>query len=275
MNSFWAVLRLDLSESFRARWFLLYALTFGGVMAALLAFGLAESRVMGFTGLSRTLAIYIQLVMAILPVFILIATVRSVAGDREAGVFEYMLALPTPLAAWYWGRWLGRFLAAFSPVALALLFAVGYGVAFGADVPWRHILIDLALLASLVLCFLGLGFLISSAARSADAAQSVAFMAWLALLAFLDLILLGLLVRAQASEEIAVAIALLNPLQSFRTGSMLLFDKQLVLLGPSAWLILDRFGEIGYLVWATVYPAALGMAAAAAGYFVFRRGDLP
>jgi len=186
-----------------------------------------------------------------------------------------MLALPPPLAAWYWGRWLGRFLAAFSPVALALLFAVGYGVAFGADVPWRHILIDLALLGSLVLCFLGLGFLISSAARSADAAQSVAFMAWLALLAFLDLILLGLLVRAQASEEIAVAIALLNPLQSFRTGSMLLFDKQLVLLGPSAWLILDRFGEIGYLVWATVYPAALGMAAAAAGYFVFRRGDLP
>ena len=29
--------------------------------------------------------------MAILPVFVLLTTVRSVAGDREAGVFEYML----------------------------------------------------------------------------------------------------------------------------------------------------------------------------------------
>lgn len=275
MQAFWATLRLDLSESFRARWFLLYAFTFGGVVAALLGFGLAESRVMGFTGLSRTLAIYIQLAMAILPVFILIATVRSVAGDREAGVFEYMLALPTPLAAWYWGRWVGRFVASFSPVVLALLFAVAYGVAFGAEAPWRHVLIDIALLASLVVCFLGLGFLISSIARSADAAQTAAFMAWLALLAFLDLILLGLLVRGQASEEFAVGVALLNPLQSFRTGSMLLFDKQLVLLGPSAWLILDRFGETGYLIWATVYPAAVGMAAAAAGFLAFRRGDLP
>lgn len=275
MTAFWATLRLDVSESLRARWFLLYALVFGGVVAALLVFGLAESRVMGFTGLSRVLAIYIQLAMAILPVFILIATVRSVAGDREAGVFEYMLALPVSLAAWYWGRWLGRFIVAFVPVLLALLFAVAYGVAVGADVPWRHLLIDIVMLASLVVCFLGFGFLISSVARSADVAQTAAFALWLVLLALLDLILLGMLVRGQAPEELAVSIALLNPLQVFRTGSMLLFDKQLVLLGPSAWLILDRFGEIGYLVWAAVYPALLGMAAAAAGFFLFRRGDLP
>jgi ABC-2 type transport system permease protein len=45
--------------------------------------------------------------------------------------------------------------------------------------------------------------------------------------------------------------------------------------GPSAWLILDRFGEIGYLIWATGYPALLGMAAAMIGFFLFRRGDLP
>jgi hypothetical protein len=54
----------------------------------LFLFGITESRIMGFTGLSRLLVTYIQLSMAILPVFVLVTTVRSVAGDREAGVFE-------------------------------------------------------------------------------------------------------------------------------------------------------------------------------------------
>jgi ABC-2 type transport system permease protein len=56
---------------------------------------------------------------------------------------------------------------------------------------------------------------------------------------------------------------------------MLLFDPQLVLLGPAAYVILDHFGTTGYIVWALVYPAALGTAAAGLGFVLFRRGDLP
>ena len=64
---------------------------------------------------------YIQLTMAILPIFVLITTVRSVAGDREAGVFEYLLSLPVSLSGWFWGKILGRYLAIFAPVALSVL----------------------------------------------------------------------------------------------------------------------------------------------------------
>ena len=88
----------DIVESMRARWFMVYSLVFGGIVVILFAFGLSESRIMGFTGLSRLLVTYIQLSMAILPIFVLITTVRSVAGDREAGIFEYMLSLPVSLA---------------------------------------------------------------------------------------------------------------------------------------------------------------------------------
>jgi len=87
----WLTAWADIIESLRARWFMVYSLVFGGIVVILFAFGLSESRIMGFTGLSRLLVTYIQLSMAILPVFVLITTVRSVAGDREAGVFEYML----------------------------------------------------------------------------------------------------------------------------------------------------------------------------------------
>ena len=266
--------RLDLSESLRARWFALYSLVFGSIIVVLFVFGLTESRVMGFTGLSRLLVTYIQISMAILPVFVLITTVRSLAGDREAGVYEYMLSQPISLAGWYWGRFLGRFASVFFPVFLAMAAAIVWGAFRGAEVPVYHFLWYSLLLFALSFCFLGIGFFISSLTRSTDVAQSAAFFIWLLLLLFLDLILLGLIVQQQAPAELVVALALANPLQVFRTAAMMLFDPQLILLGPSAWLILDAFGSAGYLAWAVAYPLLLGLVFGGFGYAIFKRGDL-
>jgi ABC-2 type transport system permease protein len=265
----------DINESLRSRWFMIYTLIFGGIVVALFVTGLTESRVMGFTGLSRTLVTYLQITMAILPVFVLLTTVRSVAGDREAGIFEYLLSLPVGLASWYWGKILGRFTVVFLPVFLAMILAVVWAALKGADIPWGQVIFYTALLMVLAWCFLGIGMLISSLARTADVAQGAAFLIWLVLLLFLDLILLGIMISDGSSAETIVLIALTNPLQVFRTGAMMLFDPQLVLLGPSAWIILDTFGRTGYLVWSLVYPTVLGAFCAWLGYVVFRRGDLP
>ncbi len=266
--------RLDVAESLRARWFLLYTVVFGGLVALLMIFGLTESQVMGFTGLTRLLMTYIQLSMAILPIFILISTVRSVASDREAGVFEYMLSLPVSVGAWYWGRFAGRFVTIFAPVFLAMAGAVVWGALGGLPIPWKHFFIYSALLLSLSICFLGLGFLISTLARSADVAQSAAFMLWLVLVLFLDLLLLGLMLQERMAPEAIIGISLINPLQVFRTAAMALFDPQLVLLGPAAFTILDRVGPDAYIAWACLYPALIGLLAAAAGFWRFKSSDL-
>jgi ABC-2 type transport system permease protein len=275
LRDVWLVARLDVVESLRARWFAVYALVFGGTVALLFTFGITESRILGFLGLSRLLVTYIQICMAVLPVFVLITTVRSVAGDREAGVFEYLLALPVSLGGWYWGRLLGRFGVVFVPVFAAMAAAAGWAQLQAIPVPWGLFAFYTALLATLAWCFLGLGMLISSLARSVDVAQGAAFVVWLLLLLFLDLILLGVMVQERVAAETAVALALANPLQVFRTAAMLLFDPQLVLLGPSAFVILDAFGRGGYLAWALGYPLALGTACATLGFRAFRRGDLP
>ena len=265
----------DISESLRARWFLVYSLVFGGIVVALFVTGLTESRVMGFTGLSRLLITYLQITMAILPVFVLLTTVRSVAGDREAGVFEYMLSLPVSLSAWFWGKFLGRLFVVFIPVLGAMLLAMAWAALRGSEIPWQSVLLYTGLLLSLAWCFLGIGMLISSFARSSDIAQGIAFIAWLTLLLFLDLILLGLMVQEGMEAENAVALALVNPLQVFRTASMMLFDPQLVLLGPSAYVILDHFSMPGYLAYALLYPIALGSLCALLGFLYFRKSDLP
>lgn len=275
MNQLWLTAKLDIAETLRARWFHIYTLVFGGVVALLFVFGLTESRVLGFIGLSRLLVTYIQLTMAILPIFVLITTVRSVAGDREAGVFEYLLSLPVSLGAWFWGKIVGRYIVIFAPVFLAMVAAVVTGVFMGIEVPWGMFGYYTALLAAMAACFLGLGMLISALARSTDVAQGAAFLVWLTLLLFLDLILLGLMIQGKVAPEVAVGIALANPLQVFRTAALALFDPQLIVLGPSAYVILDAFGVTGYKIFALAYPCALGLLSAAAGYQVFRRGDLP
>lgn len=266
--------QLEFAESIRARWFLVYALVFGAVMLLLLVSGLTESRVMGFTGLSRTLTTYIQICMAILPIFILITMVRSVAGDREAGVLEYMLALPVSLGAWYWGKLLGRYVIVFLPVFLAVVLAVIWAAIRGFDVPWMEFFFSTGLLVSLTWCFLGLGMLISTIAKTSDVAQGAAFTVWLVLLLFLDLILLGAMVREQMPPELVVGISLLNPMQVFRTASMLVFDPELILMGPAAHVILDALGRTGFLIYGFLYPAMFGTLCAAIGFVLFRRGDL-
>jgi ABC-2 type transport system permease protein len=265
----------DITESLRARWFIVYTALFGGLVALLFVFGISESRILGFMGLSRLLTTYIQLCMAILPIFILITTVRSVAGDREAGVFEYLLSLPIGLGAWFWGKLLGRFVVIFLPVFLAMLAAAAWGHYQEIPVPWAEFAYYTALLLTLAWCFLGIGMLLSSLARSADVAQGAAFIVWLTLVLFLDIILLGVMIKEHLPHEAAVMISLANPLQVFRTAGMMLFDRQLVLLGPSAYVILDNFGQVGYMVFALAYPFVLGTLFSVLGYLSFRRGDLP
>src|SRR5512135_2864321 len=266
MKHLWLTARLDIVESLRARWFLIYSLVFGLIVVFLFAFGLTESRVLGFIGLSRLLVTYIQLAMAILPIFVLVTTVRSVAGDREAGVFEYLLSLPVSLGAWFWGKIVGRYVVIFLPVFGAMLGAVAWATFREIEVPWFMFAYYTALLAVMGWCFLGLGMLLSTLARSTDVAQGSAFMLWLALLLFLDLILLGVMIQGHVAPEVAVGIALANPLQVFRTAALALFDPQLIVLGPSAYVILDLFGVRGYQIYALAYPAVLGTASAALGY---------
>lgn len=275
MHHLWQTALTDITESLRARWFMVYTAVFGAIVVLLFVFGLTESRIMGFTGLTRLLIAYIQLSMAILPIFVLVTTVRSVAGDREAGVFEYLLSLPVSLAAWFWGKLIGRFLVVFLPVFLAMCGAVVWGLIQEVEIPWKLFALYSALLVVLAWCFLGISMLISTLARSADVAQGAAFVIWIFLLLFLDLILLGVMINEGLPADMAVGIALANPMQVFRTAAMMLFDPQLVLLGPTAFIILDNFGHDGFIAYALVYPIAIGTLCASLGYHLFRRSDLP
>jgi ABC-2 type transport system permease protein len=273
-NSFITTVIAEIRESFRAKWFFLYTLIFGGAIVMLLALGITESQVLGFTGLSRLLITYIQLCVAILPVFILITTVRTVVGDRESNVLEYILSLPISLGAYYWGKLTARFIIVFIPVLLALSGAVFWGAVKNLTIPWPIVGYYSLMLASLAWAFLGTGMFISTLVRKQEWALGLAFLVWLTLLLFIDVILIGVLLQNQLMEEVIIGIALLNPLQVFRTGAILLFDPELSLLGPASYVILDNMGYTGFLFYSILYPLGLGWAFSWLGYKIFKTGDL-
>ncbi len=267
-------IRLEVQESLRSRWFHFYALVFFGLMVLLALTGVSESRVLGFTGLSRLLVTYIQITMAILPLFILVTTARSLVGDREAGNLEYMLSFPVSLSAWFWGKFLGRLMLVVAPIFAALIAAVAYGAFRGHAIPWTHVALYAGLVSALAASFLGVGFFLSGVSRSTEIALGVSLVLWLVLVALLDLLLLSVLIKTQVHPDLVVAIALANPLQSFRTASMILFDPQLILLGPASYVILDNFGVSGYVAWALAWPTFLGLVFAILGFWRFSRTDL-
>jgi len=274
MKNLFLVAYLDVKESLRSKWFYVYSVVFGGLMALFFITGVSDSVVMGFTGLSRMLLIFIQITIIILPIFILITTVKSISGDRESNVLEYMLSFPLSLKDYYWGKMLGRFLTVFMPVFLALVLGVVFGLLKGGMIPWGMVFLYSALLFSMSFVFLGMAFFLSTLVKSTDIALGGSFVVWIVMLAFIDIALIGLMLQNRMSDELIVTLAMLNPIEVFRIGAISLFDPELTVIGPVAYYLLDTLGATLLIVYAVVYPIVIGLLLAWLGYRAFRKKDL-
>jgi ABC-2 type transport system permease protein len=274
MKNLLLVMKLDILESFKTKWFLVYTIVFGGIVALFLVAGVTESKILGFSGLSRLLLSFIQISIVILPIFILITTVKSIAGDRDNSVLEYLLSFPISLRQYYMGKFFGRLFVVIVPVFGALIFSLLYALVVGAVIDYYIFIFYIGLLFGLSVNFLGISFFISSIVRNQEVAVGVAFFIWLLLLAFIDIILIGLMMKEMISDNIIFAIALLNPMQVFRIGAIALFDTELSVIGPAAYFILDTFGSTLFAIYSIVYPVVLGIFFLICGYFIFRKKDL-
>ena len=274
MKNLMLIAYLDIKESLRSKWFYVYALVFGGLMALFFITGVSDAVVMGFTGLSRMLLIFIQVTIIILPIFILITTVKSISGDRESNVLEYMLSFPVSLKDYYWGKMLGRFLTVFMPVFLALVLGVIFGLIKGGNLPWGMVFLYSVLLFSLCFVFLGIAFFLSTIVKSTDVALGSSFVVWIVLLAFIDIALIGLMLQNRVGDGTIITLALLNPIEVFRIGAISLFDPELTVIGPVAYYLLDTLGSKLLITYAIIYPIVIGALFAFLGYIAFKKKDL-
>lgn len=265
---------LEMKETFRAKWYQLYVLTVATMISIFFYFGLAESRALGFTGLGRLLLTLIQISIIVLPIFTMMTTVRTLVGDREAGVWEYNLSVPVKLSSFYWGKGLGRFLSLFLPLALGMFTAGIVTMIKGYPVPWLVIFLYTGFIGANLLFFTGIAFLLSVLSKTQEMALGLGFILWLAFEAMIDALLLGLLLKQRVLAEIILGVAFLNPLQSFRMAAIGLFDPELTVLGPIAYTIIEKIGLNNLLAWAILWPSIAGLGLLYLGYLFFKKKDL-
>lgn len=274
MHHLYVIFRMDLESSLRSKWFWGYTLavlcTIGGIFAS----GVTDSRVMGFTGLTRLLLIFVQATNLILPVFILVTTVRTLVKERETSVFEYLLSYPVSLGEYYWGKALSRFVTIVLPLVLSMLGATVLSLILGQTIPWSIIGLYTALLIASAFFWVALSFLISSMVKTQEAGLGIALFIWLTLIAFLDIVLLGLLIKALVPENVIYVLALVNPIQIFKIATISLFDPVLSVIGPAAYFILDIFGSTLFMVYAFAFLFLWGLGFLYAGYRAFSTKDL-
>ncbi len=275
MNKGYTILTIqELRQSLRSTWFWVYSLLFGGFVAVMFALGITESQIIGFVGLGRLMVTFMQVSMVILPIYVLITTVRSVVGDRETHVMEYILSLPLSFRSYFWAKLTSRFFEVFVPVFLALLGAALWGSVSRINVPWDMFGLYSSLLAVMVFSFLGIGMYVSAIASSQNMAVSTVFIIWLVLVAFLDLILMGAMLKFRLDPEIVIGVGMINPLQVFRTATLALFDPKLTVMGAASYYILDTVSREIFIAFAVVYPLAIGFLFSMLGSRYFRKKDI-
>lgn len=274
MKNLILIAKIDIKETFASKWFFFYLVTFAGLIAIFFVTGVVDSRVAGFSGLTRMLLLFIQICIIILPIFILITTVRSINSDRETGALEYLLSFPISLKEYYFGKALGRAFTVFLPILIALILSLIIAIFKNVDIPWGVFFYYTLLLLVLSFAFLSFGFLISSLIKSSELGLGFSFLFWLFLLAFLDLALIGLMMQSSINENIIYSISLANPMQVFRIAAISLFDPNLAVIGPAAYFILDGFGKINFLIYSVLYPTLLGIICMIFGYISFSKKDL-
>jgi ABC-2 type transport system permease protein len=273
-KGFLAILKLDLFQTLRTRGFWLYSLVFGGFVAYMFMSGITESQIIGFVGLGRLLVTFMQVCIVIIPIYVLITVVRSIVGDKESNVMEYMLSLPVSFNSFFWGKLFAKFIVIYTPLLLSLVLSIVWGSFLKLSVPWEFFWLYSGLLAAMVFCFLGIGMFISVYTRSQELAVSSAFVIWLLLVAFIDLLLMGMMLKLRMDPELVIGFGMLNPLQVFRVGVLVLFDPKLTTMGPVAYYILDTVSRATYIAFAIGYPILLGFLFAFLGARRFRRKDV-
>lgn len=270
-----ATCRLELGEVVRSRWLPVSSAVYAVLAAILVGFGMRESNVLGFTGMNRVLLSFIHVLLLVLPLLALTATTQGIVRAREDGTLELLFSNPLSRTGYLTAVTLTRFLVLVLPLA-ALLFTMALlaRFAFDEDVPWGMMLRSIAVSASLLWAFVGLGVAVSTGTRNQARAMVFGLVAWAAAVALLDIALVGLLLQWRVDPRSLFVLASLNPVQAARLALLSGVEPDLGTLGPVGFYLAHRLGANALLALGLGWPTLVGTGAWAWALRTFRRGDL-
>lgn len=263
----------EFRESLRNYWFWVNSAVFLGGGLVLVLFGQTDASVLGYRGVARSLAGLMQLALFVVPLMALFPSAAAVAGEREVGTLDYLLAQPVTRGEVFTGKWLG--VAAAVLLSLAGGFAVVGGAAVVRGMPSGLIGLLAGLTGMLALAFVSLGSWISAFTSTQGRATSLGLTAWLFFLALGSLGLMGGFVAWGVPAAALEAWAFVNPVEAFRMAMITLLDPGLEMLGPVGADLARMLGPGALLALSVGSLAAWTAGAFGAGRRTFRSPERP
>lgn len=270
-----ALFRLEMAESLRSRWLLLAGVAYAAGLGAFVWLGLRESSVLGFTGLSRVVLGICNATVVILPLVALVATCQSITRSRTVGHLELLLTQPVRRGEWFTALLLARSLTLLAPLALLLAGMLALEPLLQQSDPTLlpMTLHALAVAASLLAAFVGLGTLVSAVSKTPERAVVLALLVWLATATLHDFALIGLLLQWRLPTPLVFTLAALNPVEAARLAVLSAVDPELALLGPVGFWLANQLGPVWTYLAGLLWPLLVGVGAAGVASAIVKRRD--
>ena len=263
------LVRRELGESLRSRWFMVYSGIFLLGALALTLFGLSGSEIYGFRGFAKVMAGLVHLALLFVPLMALFPATAAIAGEREVGTLEYLVSQPVSFGTLFWGKFIGVSLAVW--LSLGLGFGTAGAIATFQGTPWHLVAILLALTLLLAEGFVALGLLCSIFARTRARATSAGIVIWIAAIGLGSLGIMGATLSWGLPRWVLSAWAFINPIEAFRVGVIASRDADLSVLGPVGASWSETLGVGGVVGLALLFLLIWTVIPAAAGWWFFRR----
>ena len=239
------VVRKGLRDALHDRWLISYALLLGvlGVVAAML--GLRSSAGLGLQMFGRTTATLTNLCLMLAPLVALSMGAAAIAGERDRGTLETLLAQPLHRRDLLLGKYIGLLLSLAAATVVGFLPAAFVVARYAGATSLLGYALFPMLAILLIAAMLGLGVLISVRSHGGVQAQGRAIFTWFLFVLMYDLLLMGTLVASGLSSTALSVLLVLNPVDSARVLVVLALEPDLYLLGPAGALLVGELARAG------------------------------
>lgn len=261
-------IKLEWKQMLRSRWMQLVGVLFILVFAAI---ALIQQLALPVDGFTRQTASFLNLLLFLLPLFVLTIGSMSVASDVESGWFSLLKTYPLSLGGYIFGKYISLVLSFF--LILILAFAVVLimsGIAGAFQLP----LVFVALSILTVLIFASLAILCGVLAKNRLHALSISLVVWAAALLLISYVVMaiGTFVAGHIMLDLTIVMIHLNPAEWIRFGYFL-FSGQTTVLGPSYFDFAEFYNSIfGYLLYFIVSLAWVVLPLFLAQWILSRKG---
>ena len=235
----------EIRDAIGNRWLAGYAAVLGVLGLAAAANGIDSSSGLALQAFGRTTATLMNLCLLLAPLVAVVMGAASIAGERERGTLENLLAQPFSRRQLLLAKHAalvmslaGATAAGFAPAGVLIAWHAG-------ALPFAHYLLFPAIAIVVAMAMASLGVAISVRSRGAAQAQGAAIFSWFALVLLYDLVLMGTLSLGGLPAGAVAASLVANPVDAARVLGVLTLEPDLYLLGPAGAYLTAAFSRGG------------------------------